>query len=78
MTVTVEFDENGSEYVGWFCASGVSRIAFDPEQPKVIRLDGVRIEMDEHINGITVDGYGAQTLSEPWELQPPEGRQEQG
>ena len=68
MTVTVYFDENGSEYCGYFCASGAARVAFDPEQPKVIRLDGVRIEMDESINGITVDGYGAQTISGAWEL----------
>lgn len=71
MTVTVLFEENGDEYTGYLCASDVQRVSFDPEYPKVIRLDGIRLELDERISGVTVDGYGDQTIAEPWELPHP-------
>lgn len=54
MNATVYFDENGSEYVGYFNIQGVQTIAWDPSTPKVVRIDGVRIEMDEHINRIAI------------------------
>ena len=69
MNATIYFDENGSEYTGYFRALNASRFAFDPARSKAIDIDGVRIELDESINRIEIDGYHASApIDEAWEL----------
>lgn len=67
MTVSVEFEENGGEYSGWFIASDVNRVSFNPANPKSISLDRLTIEMDERITQIDVDGR-QHSVAEAWAI----------
>ena len=69
MNATVWFEQNGGEYLGYLRVVDVPSIAFDPEREKAIDIGRRgRLELDERITRIDVDGYGEQTTAEAWRL----------